>query len=612
MKRAKLQVIIGFFLTVSTIITYKVITTELVDPGLKEARIAYETEKIQLEQEQLKRYDALEAERFRVKRANLRRENNLSFYGAVGLLSICGLALIILAAGYSRAKVKRASVHTVRIGQHSEIPVHQKDLQNFYPIAVNLSMAEIEASVSTAHENAYRISRQMIADIADYTRAFVGKRGMLALGSGHPAELSQFDTSAITVTPTFAELLNNRIIAPGKPLILGYDRQGQPQTRSLHDLKSLAITGWQGSGKTLSTGYIVASSVLAYGVNAYVIDPHKHHHESLYSLIKPLESTGHVTIINPFDTPALIHELDTILNRRLAGQEPSNPGILLVIDEMARLAKMECFDVLVAFLERCTEETRKANITFIGGSHKWTARHFKGRADIRGCMNSMLIHKTKPSQADLLLEDSHDKNLVKQLHRPGDAILVTDYGAPTLISIPLCKREDMKTVANMIRNTYHAAQTKGTPITLIAREEQMNLLPKNTKPHQQQHELNDQSEKPVELLSSSTTKTTTSEKRRKPSDVIPFEFHLKKYKAARQVAFDPKQLTVEIIQKQFQKWKTQDANFTQAAVARQAGMSQSYLSKILNGQCPLSDNNKQKLYNVLFASEQPNITTRKR
>ena len=93
--------------------------------------------------------------------------------------------------------------------------------------------------------------------------------------------------------------------------------------------------------------------------------------------------------------------------------------------------------------------------------------------------------------------------------------------------------------------------------------------------------------------------------------MIPFEFHLKKYKATRQAAFDPRQLTVEMIQKQFQKRKTQDANFTQAAIARQAGMSQSYLSKILNGQCPLSDNNKQKLYNVLFASEQINTTIRK-
>jgi hypothetical protein len=611
MKRAKLQVIIGFFLAVSTIATYKVITTELVDPDLKEARIAYETEKIQLEQEQLKRYDALEAEQFRVKRANLRRENDLNFYGAAGLLSICGLALIILAIGYSRAKVKRASVHTVRIGQHSEIPVHQKDLQSFYPIAVNLSLAEIEASVSTAHENAYRISRQMIADIADYTRAFVGKRGMLALGPSHPAGLGHLDASAITVIPTFAELLNTGVIAPGKPLILGYDRQGQPQSRSLHDLKSLAIAGWQGSGKTLSTAYILASSVLAYGVRAYVVDPHKHHHESLYSLIKPLENTGHVTIINPFDTPALMNELDTILNRRLAGQEPGSPGILLVIDEMARLAKMECFDVLVAFLERCTEETRKANITFIGGSHKWTARHFKGRADIRGCMNSMLIHKTKPSQADLLLEDSHDKNLVKQLHRPGDAILVTDYDTPTLVSIPLCKREDMQAVADMVRKTHQAASSKELPITLIGREEQPELLPKDMEARQQQRVLNDPSEKQGKSPNSPTAKTAKSEKRQKLSDVIPFEFHLKKYKATRQATFDPSQLTVEMIQKQFQKRKMQDANFTQAAIARQAGMSQSYLSKILNDQCPLSDNNKQKLYNVLFASEQINTTIRK-
>lgn len=615
MKTAKLQVIIGFFLTVSTIVTYKVITTELIDPGLKEARVAYETEKIQIEREQLKRYDALEAEQFRVKRANLRRENDLSFYGAVGLLSICGVALIILAIGFSRAKVKRASVHTVRIGQHSEIPVHQKDLQSFYPIAVNLSLAEIEASVSTAHENAYRISRQMVADIADYTRAFVGKHRMLALGSGHPADLNQFDTSAITVTPTFAELLNNGVIAPGKPLILGYDRQGQPQSRSLHDLKSLAIAGWQGSGKTLSTGYIVASSVLAYGVKAYVVDPHKHHHESLYSLIEPLENTGYVTIINPFDTPALINELDTILNRRLAGQEPGSPGILLVIDEMARLAKMECFDVLVAFLERCTEETRKANITFIGGSHKWTARHFKGRADIRGCMNSMLIHKTKPSQADLLLEDSHDKNLVKQLHRPGDAILVTDYNTAALVSIPLCKREDMKTVADMVRKTYQVTSSQESPITLVVRENQPESLPNDTETRQQQRVLNKQPEKPGELPNSSTTKTAKSEKQRKLSDpipdVIPFEFHLKKYQAARQAAFDPKQLTVEMIQKQFQKRKRQDTNFTQATIARQAGISRSYLNKILNGQCPLSDTNKQKLYNVLFAGEQPGTTIRK-
>lgn len=566
MKAARIQVLIGFFLAVSIIVTYKVITTEWVDPTLKQARLAYETEKLQVERRQLKRYDDLEMKRFQIKRANLRREDDLSFYGTIGIFSTCGLALLILAIGFSRAKIKRASVHIARVGQYSEIPIHQKDLQSFYPIAVNLSLAEIEASVSTAHEQAYHISRQMFADIADYTHALAGKRGLLAGGSGQP-ELPLLDAPLRIATPTFADLLRNAMIAPGKPLLVGYSRQGQPQSRSLQDLKSVAIAGWQGSGKTLSTGYLVASSVLADGVQAYVIDPHKHHPESLSALIHPLERTGHVTIINPFDTPALLEDLNRTLDRRLVGEESNEPGILLVIDELARLAKMECFEVLVAFLERCTEETRKANITFMGGSHKWTARHFKGRADIRGCMNSMLIHKTKPSQADLLLEDAHDKHLVKHLQRPGDAILVTDYDPPTVVSIPFCTRKDMETVARMMSAN---------------REESDFSVPSAV---------------------SATPPAIGVDDRASSSEVISFEQHRKESKAVRQPVFDPKHLTVEMIQAQLQQQKARGIPLTQAELARQAGMSPSYLSRILNGQCPLNDKHKQKFYAILFDNQ---------
>jgi len=609
MNTAKLHIIVYFFLAVSTIVTYKVIAKGLIDPALKQAHLTYETEKIRLEQEKLKGQTALELEKVKLQQANLQRYNNLSFYGTVGILGACGLSLIILATGHSRARVKQASVHIARIGQHSTIPIHHDDLQNFYPIAVNLSLAEIQASVSTAHESAYHISRQMIEDITDYTRAIAGKRGMLALNPGHE-DLNQFHTPVMTATPTFAELLKNGIVAPGKPLVLGYDRQGQPQYRSLEDLKSVAIAGLQGSGKTLSTGYIVASSVLAYGVQVYVVDPHKNHPESLYTLIKPLENTGYVTIINPFDTPALITALNQMLDRRLAGQELSNPGILLVIDEMARLAKMECFDSLVAFLDRCTEETRKANMTFIGGSHKWTARYFKGRADIRGCMNSMLIHKTKPSQADLLLEDAHDRNLVKHLQRPGDAILATDYAAPTLVSMPFCRREDMKTVADIVQKTYQVAQPpEALMLTTVKADTTESLRDHADVQEQPYRAIPQKPEKPVRPLAQKITKAAKPAKRRKLSDVIPFEIHLKKRKAALQGASDPQHLTVEVILEYLQKRKAQDANFTQTELARQAGMSPGYLSQILNGQKPLSEKYKQKLSQVLFDETQAALTT---
>lgn len=569
MKTAQSQILVIFFITIATVVVYRVVNSEMLNADLRQARIAYETEKLQAEREHLKRSAAFEEERLRVKRASIARYDDLTYYGIIGALGMGGLTACILAVGHTRAKMRQASVYIARIGEHSEIPIHQKDLQRFYPIAVNLSLAEIEASASAAHDQAYRISRQMLADITEYTRALAGKGDTLALDADR-GEQPQFALPALTATPTFADLLRTGQIAAGKPLIIGYDRQGQPQYRTLYDLKSVAVAGWQGSGKTLSMGYLVASSVLAYGVQVYVIDPHKHHPESLSALIQPLEATGQVTVINPFDTPALLEELNQRLDRRLAGQEPSDPGILLVIDEMARLANMECFEVLVKFLERCTEETRKANITFIGGSPKWTARHFKGRADIRACMNSMLIHKTKPSQADLLLEDAHDKHLVKQLQRPGEVILVTDYAAPMLVTIPFCTRNDMTTVAALLG---HSEIPRHAPF-----------------------EQGDLTSSPPDFKGGpggSEEESPDGHPHVSSSGVIPLARHRKP---------DPGQLTVEMLQAQVEHLKTHNPTLTQAELARQAGISQSYFSRILKGQSPLTEKQKQKLTAVLFGT----------
>lgn len=603
MNNSRTQILVCFFITVSIIVTYQAIKKARIDAGIKEAQVALETEKFLLEQDFLKRQHELDIERLKVKQANLHRYNDLGFYGIACMIGAMGLSIIILAVGYSRAKIKQASVLMARIGQHSAIPIHYNDLQSFYPIAVNLSLAEIEASVSTAHDTAYRISRQMIEDITEYTRAIAGKRALLA-GHGGKLAIEQLASAPQTATPTFAQLLNSRTLAPGKPLILGYGQQGQPQHRELRDLKSLAIAGWQGSGKTLSTGYIIASSVLAYGVHIYVVDPHKHHPESLSALIQPLESTGHVTVINPFDTPHLIYQLNRTLDRRLAGEEPSESGILLVIDEMARLAKMECFDTLITFLERCTEETRKANITFIGGSHKWTARHFKGRADIRGCMNSMLIHKTKPSQADLLLEDSHDKNLVKQLRRPGDAILVTDFDHAMVVALPFCRREDMETVAEIVRQTY---PTTAAPVfSPIA--ETKTQHPDNTASAHIKEDTSDEQSEPFATLTIPTPEPAAkSEKRRALKDVIPFDLHRKRQQVARQIGVEPKQLTVEMIHEQIQQRKARGENLTQAELARQLGISPGLLSKILKNQRPLTAKYRLKFFDVFFGNAQKKL-----
>ncbi|MCP4367107.1 MAG: ATP-binding protein [Deltaproteobacteria bacterium] len=381
---------------------------------------------------------------------------SMKYYGGVTLLATVSGSFLILTICYSRAVTKAKSVFFAHIGKHSDIPIHYKDLQSFYPIAVNLSLAEIEASISTQEREGFQLSRQLVEDVTAYTRALVGRRGLIQLENQTKSavpSLPEF-SEKMSLTPSLADLLRSNKLTPGAPLILGYNQgTGKPEYRTLKAVKTMAVAGWQGSGKTMSTAYFIAASLLCDGVKVFVVDPHQNHDEGLYHLIQPLESTGFLQVINPFYVKQLIAQLNQTLDRRLSGQESSEQGILLVIDELAGLAKLEVFSELITFLERCTEETRKANITFAGCSQKWTARHFKGRADIRGCMNSMLIHKTKPSQADLLLEDTQEKHLVKQLEQPGDAILCSDYGQATVVRMPFCEREDMVKVSKMIQHS---------------------------------------------------------------------------------------------------------------------------------------------------------------
>lgn len=380
---------------------------------------------------------------------NIEHYNALFRWGAVVVPALIGILALVHYGSKAQSRIRQASVYMAEIGK-SKIPLYWKHIKrgDLGPILVGLTNAEILKQHNAGVEKALELNKE----IAETQRI-----QMQTLRQGYQRQLDSSNLMALSQgtlsVPTFHDLLLAEDIAYRKPLIVGYE-QGQPQYRKLEVFKSMAIAGYQGSGKTRSTGYLIACAALACGARVFVCDPHANHDESLYALIQPLEETPLVTVINPFDLPALVRQLNNTLDRRLAGEERSDPPILFVIDELARVAKMDVFDTLLTFIERCTEETRKANITFFGGSPKWTARYFGGRADIRGCMNSMLIHKTKPSQADLLLEDSQDKKLVRELHKPGDAILVTDYGDPHVVSMPLAERDDMQLVADLISKHY--------------------------------------------------------------------------------------------------------------------------------------------------------------
>jgi AraC-like DNA-binding protein len=562
-----------------------------VNPGLEQARAEYEQEKLRYEQARLS-----------LKQEQLPRLSNLTYYGLLSLFGSLNLGILMVAAGFAWAKLRSSSLCSAKIGEHSVIPVRYRDLADLKPVLEHLSLAELEAALSTSHDTAYQLSRQIMQDATGYTRAMRGQAQAGSSSALFPNASALPLPAGQHITPSLTDLLRNRTLAPGTPLVIGYSPHPNPlpggegvipQYRELADLKSLAVAGWQGSGKTRSMAYLIAAAVLTQDVQVFVIDPHKDHPESLSSLIAPLTTTGRVQILNPFDTPQLIARLHRTLDRRLAGQESSEQGIVLVIDELARMAKTEYFDDLIHLLERCTEETRKANITFLGGSPKWTARHFKGRADIRGCMNSMLIHKTKPSQADLLLEDGQEKRLVKELHQPGQAILVTDYAPPVLVTMPWCERQDMEQIAEMI-GELPAKHTKHTKIEPQGRKA-AKIEPRSHEDAKKEMSVprsrEDAKKKP--------TKTSRPGVLAAHKDVIPLAAQRQKH----QKRLKPQDLTLERIIEQIQYKKQQEKGLTQASIARWAGMSPSLLSRILNGHTALTAEHKRTLYGVLFETQ---------
>jgi hypothetical protein len=458
---AKIAILVIFFGMCSGMLYWRVTQKTdlqiLSEAGLKDdvialynlERISLITAKTGLEKQQIDLqglYLAKKQAEARLSIERVRLWGDVYLYGTGGLLAAVCVAVLVLAGGYTFAHVRRAGIVTYKIGKHSEIPVRIVDMGAISAEGVAV-LTQSEFMRAKAPEEYLKLCIAMAEKAA--LRSHVTAQMALPAAAGEVIDV------APRPVPTFAELYARGELQEGKDLICGFNPQGEPQRRSLIDLKAVAVTGWQGSGKTLSMAYLTACTLIQCpGSRAIVIDPHSNHDEGLGSILRPLEGIGLAEIIRGAAISAAITRLDKILDDRLEGRESSKNRIVLVIDEMARLSKLPCFDTLMAFIERCTNEIRKANILFIGGSTKWTARHFKGRADIRGVMPSSLVHATKISQAELIIEDmgKEEKALLKQVEKPGTALLQTSSQRdPSLVRMPLITLADILHVAENLR-----------------------------------------------------------------------------------------------------------------------------------------------------------------
>ena len=386
------------------------------------------------------------------------------------LVMISGIfgSMIYFLLRYTRPVVTIATQQSDGLNAVTTIPIiaettMERQMVAFAPIVRNIALAQGEAQEKAV----------------EMWQAFIGS---VQTRRGNPlidfkTEKPQAITAATVIpgTPTFRTLLEEEKIAPGQPLIMGYN-EGEPEHRTLNALKALGVGGLQGSGKTLSCAYLMGSAIYAYRAKGYLLDPHSNHPESLTAQLQPLIRDGYITSISNFELKKTLLDLDMLINQRLNNQEPCQPPLVIMFDELSRIIKTASPDMLklfVDFLGRCTEETRKANVLFCGISPKWTARNFGNHADIRRCFNSILVHQMRPGEAKLLLEDKEEKVLLKQIKKPGDCVLVTDFDRPVKVSMPYCTRNDFEFLAQRL----HTSQQEENIYTPSPLQEETLLEP---------------------------------------------------------------------------------------------------------------------------------------
>ncbi len=188
-----------------------------------------------------------------------------------------------------------------------------------------------------------------------------------------PAPQPTIDVTPSVDVPSFAQLLDRGLIAPDRPLILGYTNSGM-LTGSWRDLYSSAIAGLTGSGKT-STLRLLACQSAVLGARFVVIDPHADAgDESLAATLGPLHAS---MLCEPADTERSIRDAANLvrmrLDARLRGDKDRTP-LLLCIDEFTRLMRSPALAAeLTGLVEAIGQEGRKVGIFALLSGQIWRA-----------------------------------------------------------------------------------------------------------------------------------------------------------------------------------------------------------------------------------------------
>ena len=464
-----------------------VITSSLVDRATDPARslsdaargllnkdfAALKSEKILLEKEKV-RFARL---KLRQQATSLPYWTAVKQYGTLSVVAAVCLSALIVAGAHWRAR----SVCMLTV-KDASIPVRHKDLSRLAPeVATGIVTAvQLEAR---APEKAFALWARIAEVNSRQIAALVGRRGLQTAPQPAQAAIPEQAAAAQPLrVPTFGELLDTGDIAPGKPIIFGFDPNGHPHTGSWHDLFSAAVAGQSGSGKSNTLRSLLAQSLLSGQVGrVWIVDAHAGHAESLLTSLGPLaHAPGVQSADNTFDVLGIVQAVNSTIDARLTGRESSDRVAVLVADEVLQLARVPQF---AALIKKMGTESRKTHVYGLFSSQSWLGSS-TGGTEARDNLTSIISHRLKPRQAQTLLQDKRHVQMVRDL-LPGQALYVPTRGPEHVLQVPWCAPSDMATVVNQLRTSQPAlaplarAQAEPEPENPNAEPENPNAEPEN-------------------------------------------------------------------------------------------------------------------------------------
>jgi hypothetical protein len=172
--------------------------------------------------------------------------------------------------------------------------------------------------------------------------------------------------------PTFAQLLDQGLIGPGRSLILGYSAAtGQAIIGSWRDLYSCGVGALQGAGKSWLCAFLLAQSAAAGG-RLIICDPHAGSDESLANRIAALASAFMCDVATTDDEIlAALKLADDKLRRRMHGTAGQWP-IVVAVDEWSSLLRGRLGDELPGLVQNIAEQGRKYHVNALLSAQGWT------------------------------------------------------------------------------------------------------------------------------------------------------------------------------------------------------------------------------------------------